>query len=481
MQTRWSAALLFKLLAILALVSLLGIAPRPHAFDRELQRAQFSAEAESYQDASEHLSLAAIHYPWRGDLWEQAGMFAQKGSNPADAIRLLERARLAGGLSPQGYLSLGDAYLDAENISAAVRAWQEAPASSPAFRRIAEVHRSSGDYPALIDALKNLLRLDPANARLNYELGLLYAATQPDAAPAYLDRAADLEASFSSQAKTLQQAITSARLMEEPAYTFMATGRALASMEEWELAVEAFSRAVRARPDYAEAWAFLGEARQRQASTGQNGGAETVAAQSLSDLWTALELDPQSIAANIFMAMYWQRQGKNEEAIDFLLSAAEADPDNPVLLVELGRAAAGASDLTAARTYYERAVDLAPKDPVYLRILAEFSLHHQVQIREIALPAARQAVILAPNDPLSLDLLGHTFYFLEDLASAERFFMRAIAADPDHAPAYLHLGMNYLVQGDADNALRQFMLAHSIAPDSPAGDQAQDLLLRYFP
>jgi Tfp pilus assembly protein PilF len=108
-------------------------------------------------------------------------------------------------------------------------------------------------------------------------------------------------------------------------------------------------------------------------------------------------------------------------------------------------------------------------------------LQHQVQVRQIALPAIRQALLLSPDDPVILDLMGHTFFLLEDYSSAERFLLRAVQADPAYAQARLHLGMTYLLQGEISVAREQLSLAHDLAPQTQVAERAQRLLQRYFP
>jgi tetratricopeptide (TPR) repeat protein len=263
--------------------------------------------------------------------------------------------------------------------------------------------------------------------------------------------------------------------VEEPAYTALAVGRALAAIGEWELAAEAFRRATMARPDWAEAWAFLGEAQQRL-----DPGVHTDNL-ALQYLEKALSLQPASIAANVFMALYWQRHSHQDTALEYMHKAAAAEPDNPVLQAEIGHFLAELGDLPAALQFYERATELAPNDPAFWLILSEFSIRHGIQIRQIALPAARQALILAPADPASHDLMGHTLLLLGDYNNAERFLWQAIRLEPDYALAHLHLGLLSLLQGRSSDAIRQLTLATTLAPETPTAEQARRLLRRYFP
>ncbi|MBI4927724.1 MAG: tetratricopeptide repeat protein, partial [Anaerolineae bacterium] len=246
-------------------------------------------------------------------------------------------------------------------------------------------------------------------------------------------------------------------------------GRVLASFNEWELAAEAFHQSILSRPDYGEAWAYLSEARQH---IGQDGSA---------DLERALALAPDSLAVMTLASLYWQRQGDYDQAIAYLNAAVAVDPGNPVLQVELGRTFAEKGDLAAAQGYYQKAIELDPHESAYWRSLAEFALSKQIQIRELALPAARQAVLLAPADPAALDVMGQALLMLDDSLTAERFLRRALQADPKYAAAHLHLGQVYLLQGDRLHARQELDQAIALAPGSTTAAIADRLLQRYFP
>jgi tetratricopeptide (TPR) repeat protein len=161
--------------------------------------------------------------------------------------------------------------------------------------------------------------------------------------------------------------------------------------------------------------------------------------------------------------------------------AAATDPENPALQAEIGSFLSEMGDLPAAQAYYERAIRLAPEEAVYYRLLAQFCLEHGIQVRQVALPAARRAVILAPQEPASLDVMGHTLYILGDYRNAERFLRRALQIDPDLALARLHLGMNAWMLGQVTDARQQLSLAIRLAPQTSTAEQAQRFLQRYLP
>jgi len=473
--TRFSfPSLWIRLLIPLVLASLLGISARPHLVDQALEVARRAIESKSPSAASAAVASVAIsqvaaRFPWRADLWELAGIYSLKGGDSQTASEHLKRAAAVGMLSPQGLMVLGDARRLNSDLVAAIQTWESAlRAGGPADElhiRLAQAHRQLGSYPAAIADLQAYLNLHPTDAAQHYQLGLLLAAYQPEAALAHLVQAGDLDPVLAPKVQVLQRSIASARRSEDNAYILLASGRALATLEEWELAAQAFSQAVKFRPDYAEAWAFLGEARQHINTEG------------LPEIQKALVLDPDSVAANTFLALYWQRKDRYDLALVYLHTASRLDPDNPTLQTEIGKALASLGNLSAAQSHYQRATELAPRDATYWRLLATFSINYEIELRQVGLPAARQAVIIGPSDPAALDVMAQVFILLEDLLSAHRFLQRALHADPGYAPARLHLGLLFLLKGEASRARQELELARSLSgPDDATAEHAQRLL-----
>lgn len=479
MKTLFHPDLLVRLIVPLLLIPLLGLSSRPHSVERYLQEGKLAESQDSYLSASLNLSKAANFFSWRAELWEMAGIMALKAGEHESAIRYLDNAFAAGSLSPQTPLALGDAYFENEDTANAIPVWQSAleAGADPVevFQRFANAHLKARDYLAAAQDLNALLAIRPDDGNLQYQLGLLMAAIQPASALPYLQQAAILDSQLAGPAQKIRRSINTASFSDEPAYTLLAAGRALASVEEWELAVEAFRQATLVRPDYSEAWAFLGEARQHIPSAGEEDS------RGLIELEEALRLDPKSIAANTFIALYWQRREQPELALEYLKTAAQLDPSNPAFPAEVGNIFSEMGDLPAAQAAYQKAIDLAPKDPLYWRVMAEFAIRHQIQLRELALPAAEQAVQLNGSDPGSLIVLGNTYYLLEEYEKAEQYLLESLEIDPKSAPAHLHLGMNYLLQGDVGLAAQELEQARALAPETAISDKVDRLLLRYFP
>ena len=475
---RRSGSVILRIVLVLILTPLLGLGAQSHLASRDLQRAQFSIDAGMNQAASQHLGRAAQLLPSRPELWEEAGSLALEGGDPQTAIQYFEQAA-SHGLSPTGQLQLGEAYLQSGDRDSAVRIWEnladEAEPAPAALERLVSAYLDKGDFSGAITSLQALTTLQPSDAQNHYLLGLLIATQDPEAALVYLTRAAELDPAYTARTRILQRGISASRLSDDPAYRLMGAGRTLANLEEWTYATEAFRQATILRPDYAEALAYLGEALQHVPTQAES------PATGLAELQKALALDPTSLSANTFLALYWQRQGRYDLAQEAIQAAVALAPNNPILQVETGNTLALQGDLETAYQAYLQAIQLAPNDASYYNALVNFSLTYDYHIAEIALPASRQALLLAPDDPVCLDWMGQVLMQLEDLLNAERFFNRAIESDPQYATAHLHLGMVYILQNETEQAYRALNHAIGLAPNAAAGRQAQQLLQSAIP
>lgn len=459
----------------------------------EIQHALQAAAANQWLSAAQHMANAAAAQPGKSMLWEQAGHYALQAGEYQTARLFLERTGMER-LSFQGLIDLGDACQELDELTQAIQFWHSAlekggPIDS-IYPRLFRAYRLRTNLAESSSILRSLADQNPQDAQLQYQAGLFLAAYQPTDALDYLNRAARLDINLARRIDRLTQAILQAQqntpstlpeavpvdpLPEiSPAYIYLVSGRGLASLNEWLLAMQAFEEAARLQPDYADAWAYLGEARSH--ITNENPGSQ----EGLADIQHALSLDPTSLPAHLFLAYYWTRQQLFTQAKLVIEQAQAFHPENPLLLAEMGNIHALSGDLPAANAAYSQAIDLAPGDPVYLRYLIHFSLTYNYQIDTLALPLARQAVILSPNDSESLNLMAQVLIRIGDLANAERFTRRALRLQPDYAPAHLSLGQIFLLNKAFDLARQELDMVLQLAPDSSYADQAQRLLELYL-
>lgn len=436
----------------------------------ELNTAELASAAGDYAGAARSYQAAATRLFWRADLWEQAGRAALLADQPQQAVLFLLKA---GHLSSRGQLALGQAYLQTDQADLALAAFQassaQAGASAEAYAGLAQIYRQRGEMDAERSALQNQLLLSPQDAAAQYRLGLLLSLTDVKSALTHLQLASQLDPEYASVVQTLRSALNLADLEPDESTRFEILGRGLGLVGEWALAETAFQNSVQMDAHNAQAWAWLGEAKQHLGRDGRG------------DLDRALSLDAQNVVVRGLRGLYWKRLGDDRDALTEYQAAAQIEPDNPAWKASLGEIYARLGDLVSALGAYQRAVELAPNESTYWRLLATFCVQYNVQVEEVGLPAAQKAVALTPDDPLALDVLGWAQLSAGQFASAKQTLATALEKAPNFAAAHLHLGLAEIQLGDRNAAYDQFVNAQKLDPQGAYGQQAAQALKQYFP
>jgi len=468
---------------VLLIIFLAIFAPIVYTGYADLRSAQSAAAQSNFKDAAQKYESAARKLFWRNDLWEQAGLSAYRAQSMGEAIRLLEVARQKNSLSDEGWYALGLAYWVNKDHKTALSIWQAGallnPNYAPMYDRLSIAYHENGDYVSEQAALtKRLALADDASA--HYRLGLLLTLSDPDQSIKELLSASSLDPQFDPVVQTLRTTLNIAALEDVPSTRLVTIGRGLGLVQEWGLASKAFEQAVSADAKNAEAWAWLGEARQQTGgalrpkgvSKGQNGSEE---------LNKALSLDPRDPVVRGLRGLYWKRQGNYVEALHEYLQAAQIEPSNPAWQISIGQAYTQSGNLVAALAAYQKATDLAPNDATYWRLLAMFCSDNAVRVSDIGLPAAQKAESISPQDAQVLDALGWAYLNTGYLFHAEETLLKAVQFTPDSAIIHVHLAEMYLQKGDRPSALNELNLAQKLDSSGPVGEFAGKLLKQYFP
>jgi tetratricopeptide (TPR) repeat protein len=467
---------LLPLLITLLLAS--GFLPFVFSGYSELAKADQDFESGNYEQAAEAYARAARLLPWRSDLLEKAGISAGAAGDSSTAILHLERTPE---LSEQGWISLGYAYFTSGDADAALHAYQSGleayPSSASLYELVALIHRSQKDWPAERAALQNQILFDIDNVHAHYRLGLLLTLLEPEQALTELLFASSLDPEFAPAVQTLRAALDLSAAEPDASAHMVTIGRALGLVQEWDLALAAFEDAIELDAENAEAWAWLGEAKQ------QTGDALSVSKGWLGrvELDRALSLNRQSVIVRALRGLYWSRQGKYEQMLAEYLLAAEYEPTNPAWRASIGDAYLKLGDLNSALTAYQRATELTPDESTYWRLLAVFCAENGVHVEDVGLPAAQKAVDLAPDDLAALDTLGWLYASSGRYYTAEQTLLDVISRDPNYLPAHLHLATNYLAQGNAAPAYNELVFVRDADPNGANGQIAEEMLKRYFP
>jgi len=462
--------LLSRISILLALIGLIAL-PVFLTTNLEMRRAETAlADGRPLAAAADFEHLARLLF-WRTDLWERAGRAAFAGGDLPNAIRLLGQSP---GLSAAGWADLCAAHYQSGQYEEAARACQrglDAYGGADAFlyRGLVLAFNAQGDLQAETSALQKYLVLQPGEAAAHYRLGMLLSLFEPQNALSELMISAQLEQEYDPAVQTMRTTLNLASLESSEARRLVVTGRGLGLVQEWPLACEAFQRAARAEPGYAEAWAWLGEAKQHLGSGGRE------------ELQRAETLDPFSANVRALFGLYWKRKEEPLLALAEFQWAALLEPENPAFQTALAEAYVQAGDLPPALAAYQRAIELAPKDAAYWRQLAAFCARYTYQIEEIGLPAAEKVLALHPDEAASHDLLGWLYFSVNALDKAETEFRSALRLNPDFPAAHLHLGMLYLQQNKTDLARLHLQRAQELDPQGADGRLAAQMLAQYFP
>lgn len=461
-----------NILLLIFLLLLIGL-PLLWAGLSSQERARLAEQEDNFAEAARFYELAAQRLPWQPALWQQAGLAAFSAGQPDEAVRLLTEAQQRHALTLTGQITLGQALWQMGDNRSALTAWEAAVSTfgpdPDLLGHLIEAYHTLGRYAEEQEALRQLLAVHPQQARAHYRLGLLLSASQAEAALKELMEATRLDPTLGTDLLPMRRALNLALLSDEPAYRQTVAGQGLAALNEWSLARQAFAMAVQARPDYAEAWAWLGEADQH---LGRDGSAALDQAESL---------NPDSALVQVFLGLYDQRQGRADEAVRHFAQAINLEPNNAAWQAALAGAYVQKGDLPSALQAYQQAAQLSPREAQYWRMLASFCAVYEYQLSETGLPAARQALELAPKDGVALDIMGQIYFALENRPLAEKYFQQALKVDPDLADAHLHLGIVYLQSGQMTLARQAFQHAAALAAGLPTGEQAEALLKQYFP
>jgi tetratricopeptide (TPR) repeat protein len=364
----------------------------------------------------------------------------------------------------------GDVNYLNDNPERALEVWEQAlereNPSVQLYSRLAEISQSDGDLLKAAEYLQKYVSTNSQDAFARYRLGLLLILSDPKRALLEFDSASQLDPELAPAAETLRTAIDQALQTSSGSESSVIVGRGLGLVNEWNLAHVAFETAVELDPANAEAWAWLGEADQQ---TGQSNGSHA-------EIEKALALNPNSPTVRGLRGLYFQRSGNFRQALTEFQAAALLEPQNPTWLVSVGEAYSKNGDLIRALESYQAATTLAPEDPRYWRLLATFCAQNNVYIRDVGVPAARQAAVLTNEDVTSLDVLGWLLTLDANYDSAERMLKRALDLDPQSASVHMHLGMLYLHKDQ-----RVVAYSHLIQARDLGSGEAEAILKQYFP
>ena len=371
---------------------------------------------------------------------QRLGLLLQERGDTAAAIEQFE-AGIAG--TPPAYVgvkaNLAALYLargDAEKARDLLRPLAGAPSMTPtALRVLASAELATGGAETAARLFERATEQTPDDAGAWLGLGMARrAAGDPAAALGALERAGTLGA--------------------EPFAVNYQRGEALAALERWSQAQEAFAAAGRADAR----WRSL--ASRREADMLAAAGKTDQAAAAYRALLDAGDAGPEVYAA---LSALFQKQGRWDAALDILQELVRAHPDDPQAQLRVGTLLASRTRYAEALEHLDRGLALAPDDPGLLKAasLARYRLGDLGQ----AIDAAERLLRQVPDDVNEMFYLA-TLYEANRDGRAEALYQQVLARDADHVPSMNNLALLVAARGDVDEALALSRRAAELAPDS---------------
>jgi spermidine synthase len=233
-------------------------------------------------------------------------------------------------------------------------------------------------------------------------------------------------------------------------------GRMELKAEAYELAFEAFERAVRLDPTDREALAGLTEA-------AAGGGREPSEAALLDELAAA---HPGSAAVRIEQSRLLAAQGDYPAARAAAQGAMAIAPDDPHAGEQFASVLADAGDRETLAPFADRLAARFPDRvaPRYFQAAAAFLAGNPAA----AADRARAIVVAHPQDARSQNLLGIACASLGHADCARTAFLAALDANPRDPTTYVNLGQLRIQTGDAAGAIESFSAALALDPSSTA-------------
>ncbi len=341
-------------------------------------------------------------------------------------------------------------------------AQREATGAASEFTQ-AEAFLNAAEWDEARVLLETLAARTPQDAQATYLLALLRASADPAGAVGLLLQAAQMSPEYADSASQLALTIHSGLEVDDPAYLLGLVGLGLLEREQPALAARALEGALSLNPDYAEAHSYLGLALEMRGEDG------------LAHLQRAVELQPDSALVHLLLGRSLRQAGSNRRAVPELQAAFELDPANPAITAELGGAYAALEEYETAEAWFQAAAALAPEEVGFWLLLGEFYADHEIELGA-GLNAALRAVAAEPDSAPANDLLGYLMYLTGNSSGAETQYLKALAADPEHASVRYHLGLLRASQNRMSEALAEFELARQYDPGGKVGSLAESVL-----
>ncbi|TKJ30809.1 MAG: hypothetical protein CEE40_03875 [Chloroflexi bacterium B3_Chlor] len=366
----------------------------------------------------------------------------------------------------EALVGLGEIAHHRGDLNAAVAWLRLATASDPrnteARYQLGQVYLKLSRFDLAQQEFQSTLLCDRHHQGAHYYLGLLLADHDAPLAVEHLRLAgAGLDPEQSERAEGMLLLLQDIAGADESAYTAARLGHAYIKCEVPSLALTQLERAISLQPNNHTARAYLGYA---LFALGDLERAQDV-------LREVTHLAPKHPLGHYFLAVLHRSAGYLPTALWEFKTSLRLDPSNAAVYADIADTYQRMELYVIAGEWYRSAARTAPHEAGFSLLLAQFYVDVLPRPEE-GLAAARQAVAVTPDDPVTQDLLGWANYLAGEPAQAQAPLERAIALDPDFARAYYHLGVVSARLGYQETARWAYERAIDLDSDGQYRDRA---------
>ncbi len=214
------------------------------------------------------------------------------------------------------------------------------------------------------------------------------------------------------------------------------------------VAIENFSKVTSLASWNADGWVYLASV-----YLGQNryaDGARTLEA--------ALRVLPDDFRVNFFLGVAYSRLNRNEDAVRVLEHARVLNPKDVDAVAQLALIYDGMKDYAKSDSLYELAIGMAPDNDLVLNNYG-YSLAERGLQLDRALEMAKKAVQAKPHNSSYLDTMGWIYFRLGNFSDAEKYVRQAVTEGEASAVVHEHLGDIYFKLNKKQEALEQWNAA----------------------
>ena len=227
-------------------------------------------------------------------------------------------------------------------------------------------------------------------------------------------------------------------------------------LENIDSAIAAFTRALKEEPNYAIAYAGLGEAYLKKYDLTYDKNWVTLAIENCDK---ALELNDQLAPVIVIRGLIYHETGRYREAIEEFNKAIILNPMDGDAYLNLALTYEKSNDLTKAEDTYKKAIQVRPKYWGGYGDLGNFYYHHGRYAK--AAEQFSKVIELTPNNTRGYTNLGAAYFKLHRWEDAAAVFERSLLIEPRYR-TYYNLGTLYFYQKRFDKAAQMYKSALEI-------------------